>query len=172
MDGLCNPITTLSHESCLTSYFWQQCFSGYPEAQRHPHGLPSSSSLPRMASTSKNKKSLPSDRDAEERTGLLNPSHDNLHEEAHDIDELDTKPGTWSRKKLTTTAILLIGLLVTGTFARTVLWSKPDRKQRAASLSGGLYSNGTHDYRRTVLIVSIDGLRYAISTVWIVLSHA
>ncbi|KAF8158202.1 Phosphodiest-domain-containing protein [Crassisporium funariophilum] len=56
--------------------------------------------------------------------------------------------------------MVLIGLLVTGTLTRTVLFGGPGRRPQQESFSGNsLRNNGTHEFKRTVLIVSIDGLR-------------
>jgi predicted AlkP superfamily pyrophosphatase or phosphodiesterase len=41
---------------------------------------------------------------------------------------------------------------------RTILWAKPDHPEAAIS-NNGLLSNGTDEFKPTVLIVSIDGLR-------------
>ncbi|KAF8964435.1 Phosphodiest-domain-containing protein [Flammula alnicola] len=108
------------------------------------------------SSTSKHS-ALPRDLEDEERKGLLHVDDDDP--ENHIIGkEDDVQPQSWSRRKITTTAIVLIGLLVTGTFARTVLFSGRRAKQASFS-SQSLSSNGTQEFKRTVVIVSIDGLR-------------
>jgi hypothetical protein len=72
----------------------------------------------------------------------------------------DPPPTSWSRKKLVATAISLILLLICGAFARSVLFRSQPRAQTSLHFEGkSLRSNGTHDFKRTALIVSIDGLR-------------
>lgn len=103
----------------------------------------------------KHKPPFPQDIDADERRGLLRDSND-------DVDtfyESDTKSEGWSQKKMAITALAFILLLITGTFMRTVLWAKADHRDAAIS-NNGLLSNGTDQFKPTVLIVSIDGLRY------------
>lgn len=92
--------------------------------------------------------------EAEERQGLL--SEDYNHKP-----EPDTQPNIWSRRKIIVTAAVLLGLLVTGAFARALLIPPPPLHSNLAFHGGSLRSNGTHDFRRTVLLVSIDGLRCA-----------
>ncbi|KAF7364928.1 Phosphodiest-domain-containing protein [Mycena venus] len=99
--------------------------------------------------------------DSEERKGLLSgsdegPSHsDNWKPEA----ELASDQG-WSQKKIICTAVTLIVLLITGAFARSVFVRPPPPTHPNLLFHGdGIRSNGTHDFKRTVLIVSIDGLR-------------
>lgn len=87
----------------------------------------------------------------------------------------------WSRRKIVCTATGLIVLLVAGSLtnwvSRTLTRSWMDeaaasggyvegKKGETSSFGvkqhfagGSLRSNGTHDFKRTVLIVSIDGLR-------------
>ncbi|KAF5314993.1 hypothetical protein D9619_007129 [Psilocybe cf. subviscida] len=100
------------------------------------------------------------DNDTEERKALLNARD----EEAYDSsrvkeDVLDAPSPAWSRRKIVTTAAVLIGLLLTGTLARTVLFSRPIYNPQRVHSDEVLLSNGTDLFRRTVLIVSIDGLR-------------
>lgn len=114
-----------------------------------------------MASSSKN---LPPPKtvEAEERKGLLSQDDDPYDHDSFEEDD-DTRQQTrtraWSRTRIASVAIALIGLLVTGTFARTVLFAKSSRPPAPYSETA-LHSNGTHEFKRTVLIVSIDGLRY------------
>ncbi|KAF8073541.1 alkaline-phosphatase-like protein [Lyophyllum atratum] len=75
-----------------------------------------------------------------------------------DID-IDT-PNGWSRTKIIGTATFFIALLVSGAFVRRMLRGPVVPSTHSMWYNGGeLLSNGTHEYRRTVLIVSIDGLR-------------
>lgn len=68
----------------------------------------------------------------------------------------------WSRKRIIGTAAFFITLLISGAFVRRLVWGPVSRPSHSLWFSGGgeLRSNGTHDFKRTVLIVSIDGLRY------------
>ncbi|KAF9562603.1 Phosphodiest-domain-containing protein [Agrocybe pediades] len=102
--------------------------------------------------------------ESEERRGLLNTGEDD-HDEfpgSYQEDASDSK--SWSRRRITLVAASVIGLLVTGTLARTALFGNPIRMpqhtQQQATFSGDvLRSNGTENFKRTVVIVSIDGLR-------------
>jgi hypothetical protein len=92
-----------------------------------------------------------SDYDPEERKALL-PSGSPSPEP----DNIEDKDG-WSTRRISLTALVLIILLITGAFTLLLLGGSPGRKrQPAASI---LRSNGTHEFKPTVLIVSIDGLR-------------
>jgi hypothetical protein len=70
--------------------------------------------------------------------------------------DIEDKDG-WSSRKITLTALVLIILLITGAFT-IVLCGSPSRKRQPAA-SSILRSNGTHEFKPTVVIVSIDGLR-------------
>lgn len=90
----------------------------------------------------------------EERKGLLSNDFDN---------DLESESGVraasgWSRRTIIWTAIIFIILLVSGVFARRLLVGPPPNARPSFSGSA-LRSNGTHEFKRTVLIVSIDGLR-------------
>jgi len=71
----------------------------------------------------------------------------------------------WSRKRIIATAVLFITLLISGAFVRRLIWGPVSRPSHSLWFSGEgeLRSNGTHDFKRTVLIVSIDGLRCVLS---------
>jgi hypothetical protein len=88
----------------------------------------------------------------EERKALL-PSGS----EPDNSENIEDKDG-WSSRKITLTALALIILLITGAFTLMVLCGPPGRKRQSAA-SAILRSNGTHEFKPTVLIVSIDGLR-------------
>ncbi|RDB14576.1 hypothetical protein Hypma_016311 [Hypsizygus marmoreus] len=91
----------------------------------------------------------------EEEEGLLS----GLHQGSKSKPESDV-PNAWSRGKIVGTAAFFIALLVSGAFFRTLLHGPLARSSHSLWYDGGdLLSNGTHDFRRTVLIVSIDGLR-------------
>ena len=87
----------------------------------------------------------------EERRGLLDEDVEYYH-------KLNSTPQPWPAKNILITALAFIALLVFGIFARTMhctmpgLWGHPQS-------STELLSNGTHIYKKTVVIISIDGLR-------------
>ncbi|KAK1228074.1 hypothetical protein PQX77_008899 [Marasmius sp. AFHP31] len=134
-----------------------------------------------MAYASSSKKGFqePSPRHSlEERKGLLNNSDNfddddgyyeketgsGLYEgkrERPDDDDPERDSAGWSRGKIVKAAIFLIVLLVLGAFARVLLVSPLPTQDHPNLLFNGdtLRSNGTHDFKRTVLVVSIDGLR-------------
>ena len=92
--------------------------------------------------------------DPEERKGLLSTTDDDYDDGPED--HSDTKP--WKRKKIVFTAFIFIALLITGVIARALLRTR--RPSPRHPFTGTvLRSNGTHEFKRTVLIVSIDGLR-------------
>lgn len=105
-------------------------------------------------SSSAARESVPKDLDAEERKGLLHGTEDDPEDPI--VNKADYQPRSWSRRKMSVTAIAIIGLLFTGTLARTMLFAGAGQ----ASYDGPIFSNGTERYKRTVLLVSIDGLRY------------
>jgi hypothetical protein len=88
----------------------------------------------------------------EERKGLLS-------EHYNEKPEPDTRPNDWSAQKIAATAAILICILLSGAVARTLLLPLPTHPNLLFH-GGALRSNGTHDFRRTVLLVSIDGLRW------------
>lgn len=81
----------------------------------------------------------------------------------------DRDDGEWSRKKIVYVASFFIALLIFGAFARVFLMSPTPSTPSAgknvhpnsAFHGDATRSNGTHEFKRTVLVVSIDGLRYA-----------
>ncbi|KAF5333016.1 hypothetical protein D9758_015180 [Tetrapyrgos nigripes] len=103
---------------------------------------------------------------AEEREGLLHSDQDNDNNKVEsegriyiDNDKDESSDG-WSRSKIIKVASALIAILVFGAFTRALLRSPPPRTYSNLGFHGDLVrSNGTHDFKRTVLIVSIDGLR-------------
>ncbi|KAJ7643899.1 Phosphodiest-domain-containing protein [Roridomyces roridus] len=97
----------------------------------------------------------PYDSDREETQGLLS---EDIHEESWKADEEPEDRG-WPRKRIVGAAAAFIGLLITGVFARTFLFDSPTHPNLLFHGHDVLRSNGTHDFKRTVLIVSIDGLR-------------
>ncbi|KAF9013326.1 hypothetical protein BDQ17DRAFT_1419481 [Cyathus striatus] len=91
----------------------------------------------------------------EERKGLLSGTEGG---DGYSEDLDNSKPLSWSRKRIVGTAVFLIGLLITGAVARRALLGPP-KHANVLFTAGELRSNGTHEFKRTVLIVSIDGLR-------------
>ena len=91
----------------------------------------------------------------EERHGLLSGVHDPSKEVASDDHEdLGWWQTPWSASKVTAFAIFSILLLIGATFAHTFIINPRITRANAKTAS-----NGTHEFRRTVLLVSIDGLR-------------
>ena len=98
--------------------------------------------------------SLATDRD-EERTGLLSAD-----ERTFD-DDIQVPPRPNRRRKLLVGAsigfiVILLGALFGRPLLHTV-WPRP--KQKPDFDNGILRSNGTHYFKKSALIVSIDGLR-------------
>ncbi|KAJ7771942.1 alkaline-phosphatase-like protein [Mycena maculata] len=113
-----------------------------------------SAGLPRKPQT------IGDETDREERKGLLSGSDEASEPtDSWKADtELEDSQHGWSRNKIIGTAAALIALLVTGAFSRTLLLSPPTHPNLLFH-GADVRSNGTHDFKRTVLIVSIDGLR-------------
>ncbi|KJA21220.1 hypothetical protein HYPSUDRAFT_141108 [Hypholoma sublateritium FD-334 SS-4] len=97
------------------------------------------------------------DLDPEERQALLHNADDDA-EDIASFESTESQPRSSTRRRITITAAAFIALLITGTLARTVLFSGFSPLKDPVSLLG-LPSNGTEAFKRTVLIVSIDGLR-------------
>ena len=69
----------------------------------------------------------------------------------------------WSRKRVVILALVFATLLLGATISRPLLGLSPVQCKSHPNThftGDSLRSNGTHDYKRTVLLVSIDGLRY------------
>ena len=95
--------------------------------------------------------------DPQERKALLSSGSDEPDD--YSLEDIEDKHG-WSSRSIAITALALIMLLIMGVSARTMFFGSPARKQQLASSSSStLRSNGTHEFKPTVLIVSIDGLR-------------
>ncbi|KAG6838499.1 hypothetical protein C0991_011146, partial [Blastosporella zonata] len=78
-------------------------------------------------------------------------------------EDSETNTPNWSRRKIIGTSAFFITLLVSGAFVRTLVRGPivPTTHTLSGWYQGGnLLSNGTHEFKRTVLIVSIDGLRF------------
>jgi hypothetical protein len=66
----------------------------------------------------------------------------------------------WSRKRVMVVALVFVTLLLGATFSRPFLSPVKCGSHPNTHFTGDmLRSNGTHEYKRTVLLVSIDGLR-------------
>jgi hypothetical protein len=89
----------------------------------------------------------------EEREGLLSGAP----RKPDDVPEASTG---WSRRRVAIVGGALVLLLISAAFAPALLGRGRARRPTPPVHGGDLQSNGTHDFRRTVLIVSIDGLRY------------
>ncbi|KAI0060321.1 Phosphodiest-domain-containing protein [Artomyces pyxidatus] len=105
-------------------------------------------------------KHIPDDHE-EERKGLLSEADSRPHPDApldgHQYEKLHGR--TW-RKPLVVAAVLASVLL--GAYAGSLYYLRTQSLARAKAhhFDGDtVRSNGTHDYKRTVLVVSIDGLR-------------
>jgi hypothetical protein len=96
----------------------------------------------------------------EETKGLLSDS-EGLAANAQDVfSEKDSRP--W-RKNICIGALLVTLLL--GVYGAVMGYSRSQNLARAKALhfdGDEVRSNGTHDFKRTVLLVSIDGLRYVL----------
>jgi hypothetical protein len=106
------------------------------------------------------KKSLGSDIPMdEEREGLLSHSEDedglSQCEDLEHIENLTPKRRTFRRNTVLFAVGLIIALVGSYTLSPTII------KMCSSSSTNlpVLLSNGTHDFQRTVLLVSIDGLR-------------
>jgi hypothetical protein len=94
----------------------------------------------------------------EERKGLL-AGIDASDE--HDSNSLLASSESWpSQRTAATTIVFLITLVFGGIFALSFFYTTPKPAHPDLHFQGqALRSNGTHNFKRTVLIVSIDGLR-------------
>jgi Type I phosphodiesterase / nucleotide pyrophosphatase len=98
----------------------------------------------------------------EEREGLLSG-------ETSKNEALDDTPRGWSRKALVITSVSFIGILLCASLLPPFFGYRSGRDKGGSDKVEGekigfsqgetLRSNGTHDFKRTVLMVSIDGLR-------------
>lgn len=71
----------------------------------------------------------------------------------------DQEKHGWPRRKIIGVAAFFIILLVSGAFVRTLLGGPIVHPNSIWHTGGDTQTNGTHEFQRTVLIVSIDGLR-------------
>ncbi|KAK0487700.1 alkaline-phosphatase-like protein [Armillaria novae-zelandiae] len=92
----------------------------------------------------------------EEREGLLSGSQSQSQCEKGE----DALHPAWPRNRIVGVAASFILLLICGTFARSLACSRGPYSHPNLHFQGEeVRSNGTHDFKRTVLIISIDGLR-------------
>ena len=103
-----------------------------------------------------NKAAALKDSDLEERKALL--ASGSGEPDDHNLEDILQHKHGWSSTKIALTALVLIMLLIMSAFALMVLCGSPGQKRQPAA-SSILRSNGTHEFKPTVLIVSIDGLR-------------
>jgi hypothetical protein len=106
--------------------------------------------------STKFKHDLRQSQDTAEEEGLLSGVVDGASKHPEEIE-----PPSWSQKRIIGTAVFFIALLISGVFVRRLVWGPIPHPNYSlwSSGEGELRSNGTHDFKRTVLIVSIDGLR-------------
>ncbi|KAF9464150.1 Phosphodiest-domain-containing protein [Collybia nuda] len=87
--------------------------------------------------------------------------HDNAEEEegllSGTSEHSERQP--WSRKKVVGVAAFFILLLISGAFIRTLLRGPIVHPNSMWYTGSDTQTNGTHEFKRTVVIVSIDGLR-------------
>ena len=99
----------------------------------------------------------------QERQGLLDEfdrPFDKDSDPFEKVTEQDSSDQGWPRSKIVKTASAFILLLIFATFARALVRSPPPSHPNLSFNGGYIRSNGTHEFKRTVLIVSIDGLRH------------
>lgn len=106
--------------------------------------------------TTKNLEEIPLD--AEERKGLLsNSDHEDVLPQYEDHDFSESKPDPSRKRRIAIIAAGFVTLLLGAAIVRPL--SRMACVYNPTSTPHQLLSNGTHDFKRTVLIVSIDGLR-------------
>jgi len=84
--------------------------------------------------------------------------------DASDDPDITSRPAyseSWPSKRMAIiTVVFLITLILGGIFALSFFYTTPKRAHPDLDFQGhALRSNGTHNFKRTVVIVSIDGLR-------------
>jgi hypothetical protein len=90
----------------------------------------------------------------DERRGLLS-NVDDIDAVQPDLEEQPTSPATSHKRKRFAGFSVLLSLILAATLFE--LWPRTRYDTRIGSDT--LYSNGTHEFKKTVLMVSIDGLR-------------
>jgi hypothetical protein len=79
----------------------------------------------------------------------------------HDATPRPISSESWpSNRMAIITVVFLVTLIFGGIFALSFFYTTPERAHPDLDFQGhAVRSNGTHNFKRTVLIVSIDGLR-------------
>ena len=105
--------------------------------------------------------------DDDERKALISPQ-DRLPEDSHYDEEENAalQPPTRSRKCLVFSVLFFSLLLLSIAIPVRRFFSNPTETSTKPQLkTQGLLNNGTHDFKKTAIIVSIDGLRYVLHLV-------
>lgn len=102
----------------------------------------------------------------EERKGLLAGI-----DATDDIRQKESRPvqsESWPSPRVAIISLVsLVILVLGGVFALAFFYTTPKSAHPDLDFQGNvLRSNGTHNFKRTVVIVSIDGLRCVVSTVY------
>lgn len=100
--------------------------------------------------------------ESEERQGLLSGRTDTPTRESGGFPGEKSNDAPWSWMKMLAVGAAIVSLLVVS-YSGAMYYMRYKSVERAKSMhfDGQMVrSNGTHDFKRTVLIVSIDGLRY------------
>ena len=103
----------------------------------------------------------------EETKGLLSESDTHFADAHHAEDVFAKQPKRSWKRSLGLGSLLALVLL--GVYSGAVVYRRSQALARAKALhfdGDELRSNGTHQFRRTVLLVSIDGLRYVALIHW------
>ncbi len=105
--------------------------------------------------------------DDEERKALISPEGRRSEDVHYDEEEnAELQPPTRSRKCLVFSVLFFSFLLLSIAIPIRRFFSGPSVAGTKPQLkTQGLLSNGTHDFKKTAIIVSIDGLRYVLHIV-------
>ena len=100
--------------------------------------------------------------DDDERKALISPEERQLEDNHYDEEEnVQLRPPTRSRKCLVLSGLFFSLLLLTIAIPIRRFFPSPrDSSTKPQLKTQGLLNNGTHDFKKTAIIVSIDGLRY------------
>lgn len=110
--------------------------------------------LPHVRSNSSAKETITE----EERKGLLSGVDDS---DEHDLPTPQPSESWPSKRVAIGASAFLITLIIGGIFSLSFFYTTPSTAHPDQNYQGhAVRSNGTHNFKRTVLIVSIDGLRY------------
>lgn len=100
--------------------------------------------------------------ESEERQGLLSGRTDTPTRESGRYPAQKSDNSSWSWGKMVAVGAAII-LLLFASYSGAIYYMRYKTVERAKAMhfdGQTVRSNGTHDFKRTVLIVSIDGLRY------------